>query len=80
MSIIQFGYLCGRSGMRDVNGRGEAADNSLFSENQVGDAVCLPHAREFMSEHMTQLGPEPGTFELSNSFVLGGGKRGDTTC
>lgn len=66
--------------MRDVKGRSEASDSSLFSENQVGDAVCLPQAREFMSEYVAQLGPEPRTFELSNSFVLGGGKGGDTTC
>lgn len=55
----------------------EASDSSLFSENQAGDAVCLPRAREFMSEHVTQLKkkwiPEPGTFEFSSSFVLGGG-------
>lgn len=55
----------------------EASDSSLFSENQAGDAVCLPRAREFMSEHVAQLKkkwiPEPGTFEFSSSFVLGGG-------
>ena len=65
--------------MKDVKGRSEASDSSLLSENQVVDAVCLPQAREFKSEHVAQLGPEPGTFELSNSFVLGGGEGGDTT-